>query len=82
MIENPFEYGKLRGRIKEKCGIQNVFARDIGLSEVSISNKLNNNVEWGARKNRKGGKSIEYTTLQLIQMKALLLNPSFQCFHK
>lgn len=22
------------------------------------------------------------TTLQLIQMKALLLNPSFQCFHK
>ena len=53
MIENPFEYGKLRGRIKEKCGIQNVLARDIGLSEVSVSNKLNNNVEWGQEKSKR-----------------------------
>lgn len=47
VIKNPFRYGKLRGRIKEKCGTQNAFAKDIGLSEVSVSNKLNNNVEWG-----------------------------------
>lgn len=58
MIENPFEYGKLRGRIKEKCGTQNVFARDIGLSEVSVSNKLNNNVEWGQEEIEKAVKVL------------------------
>lgn len=47
MNKNPFDYRKLRGRIREKCGTQSVFARMIGLSDVSISNKLNNNVEWG-----------------------------------
>ena len=45
--KGPFDYRKLRGRIKEKCGTQSVFAGIIGLSDVSVSNKLNNNVEWG-----------------------------------
>lgn len=45
--ERPFDYGKLRGRIKEKCGTQSAFAEIIGLSDVSVSNKLNNNVDWG-----------------------------------
>ncbi|WP_455649071.1 DUF739 family protein [Enterocloster citroniae] len=43
----PFDYRKLRGRIREKCGTQSKFANAIDLSEVSVSNKLNNNVEWG-----------------------------------
>lgn len=43
----PFDYRKLRGRIREKCGTQSKFANAIELSEVSVSNKLNNNVEWG-----------------------------------
>lgn len=43
----PFDYRKLRGRIKEKCGTQSTFARTIGLSDVSVSNKLNNNIDWG-----------------------------------
>lgn len=43
----PFDYRKLRGRIREKCGTQSNFASVIGLSDVSVSNKLNNNVEWG-----------------------------------
>ncbi len=45
--KRPFDYGKLRGRIKEKCGTQATFAGIIGLSDVSVSNKLNNNVDWG-----------------------------------
>lgn len=45
--KSPFDYGKLRGRIKEKCGTQSAFAGIIGLSDVSVSNKLNNNVDWG-----------------------------------
>lgn len=47
MCKTVYDYSKLRGRIKEKCGTQSVFANMIGLSVVSISNKLNNNVEWG-----------------------------------
>ena len=43
----PYDYRKLRGRIKEKFGTQSIFAKEIGLSDVSVSNKLNNNVDWG-----------------------------------
>ena len=46
MNKAGFDYRKLRGKIKEKCGTQSIFANLIGLSEVSVSNKLNNNVEW------------------------------------
>lgn len=42
-----YDYRKLRGRIKEKFGTQAEFSRKIGLSEVSVSNKLNNIVDWG-----------------------------------
>lgn len=47
MDKGPYDYRKLRGRIKEKCGTQSTFAKIIGISDVSVSNKLNNNVEWG-----------------------------------
>ena len=47
MSKGPFDYRKLRGSIREKCGTQSTFAGIIGLSDVSVSNKLNNNVEWG-----------------------------------
>lgn len=47
MKRKPYDYRKLRGRIREKCGTQSKFASVIGLSDVSVSNKLNNNVEWG-----------------------------------
>lgn len=46
-IREPYDYRKLRGRIKEKFGTQSAFAKAIGVSDVSLSNKLNNNVEWG-----------------------------------
>ena len=36
-----YDYRKLRGRIKEKFGTQSEF------SKVSVSNKLNNIVDWG-----------------------------------
>lgn len=46
-MTNTYDYRKLRGRIKEKFGTQAEFSRKIGLSEVSVSNKLNNVVDWG-----------------------------------
>lgn len=46
-MPNIYDYRKLRGRIKEKFGTQAEFSKKIGLSEVSVSNKLNNIVDWG-----------------------------------
>lgn len=43
---SSFNYSKLRERIMEKCSTQSVFASYIGLSDVSLSNKLNNDSEW------------------------------------
>lgn len=42
----PFNYKKLVGRIREKCKTQSAFARDMGLSERSVSLKLNGSREW------------------------------------
>ena len=36
-----FDYSKLRGRIVEKFGTQQAFAIDLGISDCSISTKLN-----------------------------------------
>lgn len=41
-----YNYAKLNGRIVEKCGTQGVFAEKMGMSEVSISKRLNNKLEW------------------------------------
>ena len=41
-----YNYSKLKGKIKEVCGTQGVFAVGMRLSENSISQKLNNESEW------------------------------------
>lgn len=42
----PYNYAKLLGRIVEKVGTQSNFAERMGLSERSISLKLNGKVGW------------------------------------
>lgn len=42
----PCNYSKLLGRIVECCGTQAVFAEKIGLSERSVSLKLNGKRAW------------------------------------
>lgn len=42
----PYNYAKLLGRISEKVGTQSNFASQMGLSERSISLKLNGKVGW------------------------------------
>jgi transcriptional regulator with XRE-family HTH domain len=44
-----FDYNKLRGRIKEMYGTQDAFAEAIGIGRVSLSEKLNNKVEFKQR---------------------------------
>lgn len=45
----PFDYSKLRGRIKEVCGTQDEFARRIGIGRVSLSKRLNNQIEFSQK---------------------------------
>ncbi len=42
----PYNYSKLLGRIVEKVGTQANFAEKLGLSERSMSLKLNGRVGW------------------------------------
>lgn len=42
----PYNYSKLLGRIAEMVGTQGNFADKMGLSERSISLKLNGKVGW------------------------------------
>ena len=41
-----YDYSKLYGLLAEKCGTQAVFAEKIGLSERSVSLKLNGKIGW------------------------------------
>jgi DNA invertase Pin-like site-specific DNA recombinase len=41
-----YDYRKLRGRIIEKFGSQKAFAQEMGLSEHTVSSKLNSKVYW------------------------------------
>ena len=41
-----YDYAKLNGKIVEKCGTQAVIAERMGLSERTISLKLNNKVAF------------------------------------
>lgn len=42
----PYNYSKLLGRIVEKIGTQSEFAKRMGLSERTVSLKLNGKVGW------------------------------------
>lgn len=41
-----WKYDKLRGKIKEICGTQGVFAEKLGIGRVSLSQRLNNQLEF------------------------------------
>lgn len=42
----PFDYSKLRGRIVEKYKNQSAFSKELGISERSLSLKLNGKIAW------------------------------------
>jgi len=43
-----FDYNKLRGRIKEIFGTQDKFASALGIGRVSLSQRLNNSLEFSS----------------------------------
>lgn len=44
-----FNFNKLRGRIKEIYGTQTAFSNAMEMNEATLSNKLNNNVEFTSK---------------------------------
>jgi len=55
-----YDYAKLNGRIIEKCGTQAIFAERMGLSERSVSLKLNNKVAWKQPEMQKAAEILEF----------------------
>lgn len=43
-----FDYSKLRGKIKEVFGTQDKFAAALGIGRVSLSQRLNNNLDFSS----------------------------------
>lgn len=41
-----FDYSKLRGKIKEICKTQDVYASKLGIGRVSLSQRLNNILDF------------------------------------
>lgn len=41
-----WNYQKLLGRIKEICGTQDAFAEQLGINRSSLSQRLNNKIEF------------------------------------
>lgn len=42
MQDIQYDYSKLKGKIKEVCGTQDVLASKIGIGRVTLSQRLNN----------------------------------------
>lgn len=47
--EYIYDYSKLRGKIKEIFGTQTAFACEMSMNDATLSNKLNNNVEFSQK---------------------------------
>lgn len=61
MSEPIFDYSKLRGRIKEKFNTQDNFASALGIGRVSLSQRLNNQIEFDDREIFKAIRLLELT---------------------
>lgn len=66
----PFDYSKLRGRIKEKLNHQYVLAEKIGISTNAFSRKLNNALDFT---NRETAKIIEVLDIKGDEIKEYFL---------
>lgn len=62
----PFDYSKLRGRIKEKVNHQYVLAEAIGISNNAFSRKLNNALDFT---NRETAKIVEVLDIKGDEIK-------------
>ena len=60
MDSYEFDYSKLKGRIKEVLGTQEVYAEKIGLSRTSLSLRLSGKLEFTEREISKSCDVLEF----------------------
>lgn len=61
-----WDYSKLKGKIKEVYGTQDNFAKAIGISRVSLSLRLNNNLEFSQNEMARALLALNADQSQLI----------------
>lgn len=64
-LKVSYDYSKLNGRIAEKCGTQAAFAEKMGLSERTISLKLNNKIAWKQPEMQKAATILEFSDMDI-----------------
>ena len=62
-----FDYAKLKGRIKEKYGTQEDFAKAIGVSPTTISFKINGKAKWQQDEIVKAAKLLEISKKEIVE---------------
>lgn len=62
-----FNYAKLKGRIKEKYGKQEVFAKAIGLTPTTFSFKINGKAKWKQDEIVKAAKLLEISQDEIVE---------------
>lgn len=61
----PYNYDKLRGKIKEVCGTEGTYATKLGVSRTSISHRLNGRLEFSQAEI---DKSVDVLNLKAIDI--------------
>ena len=72
-----YEYSKLLGKIKEKCGSQTVFATRMKMSERTMSLKLNCKRDW---KQTEISKACEILDIKIDEIASYFFENNVQNF--
>jgi transcriptional regulator with XRE-family HTH domain len=67
-----FNYRKLRGKIKEVFDTQQAFASALGISQTSLSKRLNNEWEWSQQEM---GRALELLGVDQSEINAYFFTP-------
>ncbi|XZK31184.1 DUF739 family protein [Clostridium perfringens] len=70
-----FDYKKLRGKIREVFGTQDNFARALGIGRVSLSQRLNNRLEFTQQEINK---SCELLGIKKVELANYFFNVKVQ----
>ncbi|MDO4729559.1 MAG: DUF739 family protein [Bacteroidota bacterium] len=64
-MEVLFDYSKLRGRIKEKFGTEGDFSSALGMGRVSLSQRLNNILEFSSKEMLLCSKLLDFPVTEI-----------------
>lgn len=67
MEKIEFDYSRLRGKIREVCGTQDAYADKIHLGRVSVSQRLNNILEFSQSEMINSAEVLNFPTAEIPQ---------------